>query len=253
MPKKKQKNVLVQPVKRSLINTAVNVLSDITKRQRTIKWTPKHSVVLAEAIKGKTQDEIAKQLKISQSNVSQHEADIRRALTYGLTSIGAMRRYYVEKMAQRESVINQELQNSKPKADLWEKAKSEIQNVIDIMRDDPSTYTDKYLCGFMNGMLLSQSCVEGTEVPNYIDSSVVVPLDYIGKENVKIQSWDLEKIVRNKPWWLPSKLYWKLIEPFVKTVDVPSVPPFHPNCRGIMIPVEECDCVDCKVERFDNE
>lgn len=251
MPKKKQKNVLVQPVKRTLINTAVNVLSDITKRQRTIKWTPKHSVILAEAVKGKTQDEIAKQLKISQSNVSQHEAEIRKALTYGLTAVGAMRRYYVDKMAQRESVINRELQEVKPKADLWDRAKSDLRNAINIMSEDQSTYTDKYLSGMINGMLFSQSCIEGTEVPNYVDSSVLVPVEYVGEKNVEIRSWNLEKVVKNKPWWLPSKLYWKLISPFVATVDVPSVPPYHPNCRGTMMPISDCECVDCKVERFD--
>lgn len=241
-----------QPPKDRIIKkTIMKIIDQLLRSEKEIKFSNDHRKILVANLmttKRTRQVDIARLFGITVDELRGYEIEISDAIIRGFNSLVAVEKNIVKRAGKRERIINQEIERLRPRAELWSKAKSDIRNAIEIMRDDPSTYTDKYLCGMINGMLFSQSCVEGTDMPNYVDSSVVVPLDYIGKENVKVQSWDLEKIVKNKPWWLPSKLYWKLIEPFVKTVDVPSVPPYHPNCRSVMVPVGECDCDDCRVQ-----
>lgn len=49
-----------------------------------------------------------------------------------------------------------------------EKVKSEIRDVMHVQMNDPSTYTDPYMQGLANGMIMIKSILYG-EAPEFID------------------------------------------------------------------------------------
>lgn len=48
----------------------------------------------------------------------------------------------------------------------------EIQSVMDVQLNDPSTRTDSYMRGMANGMILIDSIIRGIE-PKYIEKPII--------------------------------------------------------------------------------
>lgn len=227
--------------KRHLVNSMANLIGTYFVEYSNKDVKPIHGAIIAGVLLGRSQEEIGKQVGLSGATVGQIERQISFALHRGLADLGQkqdkMRQFFIKKMAEREQGMmigiraeRRELTQAKKDSENFRSGTNSIENALDVMKSDPSTYTDKYLCGMANGLILAKSYL-GFGEPNFIDTKVTTAFGFDGPV------WTLDKIMSNKPWWIPTGLYYRIIKPFVsgqkvmvkKTIDDHRIE--HVNCK----------------------